>query len=213
MLGMFFYYFMGLWLYNGLFLPGKYFVLQYITSQDWGIFFSYLLTVIFAIFLFFIINWTFMLFVTAVSSPFNDYISAQVEKIYFKKEETKNKFVSYYAWVFVNEFKKIFIVIGITTSAWALSFFPVLFPISLTISSLLIAYSFLDYSWCRHDYGYRNCFKTIKKYFFGYLSSGFIFLVLLSIPIINLVAISWATVHFTILFIKKEKFAEINTNE
>lgn len=73
-------------------------------------------------------------------------------------------------------------------------------PLSVLISGLLFAASFLDYSWSRHDYNVGQCLKSVTSSFVIHLLSGMGLLFLISVPIVNLFVMPFSTIFYTVLF-------------
>jgi uncharacterized protein involved in cysteine biosynthesis len=100
----------------------------------------------------------------------------------------------------INEVKKISFIIFLTIVAFLISLFPLLVPVSVAIYAILLAFQFLDYSWCRHDLKLSKCLKDIKGSLIPYLLGGGFFLFLMSVPIVNILSLPLAVVFFTSLF-------------
>jgi CysZ protein len=171
---------------------------------------KFILTAILAIILFFLVNWTFVLIVTLVASPFNDVISARTEKnvlnqTQIKLNETFGKMFSALIFTLVNESKKILFILSLTLLGLGLSFIPFLVPVSMIISALLLAVGFLDYNWSRHNLKHTDCVKNVTSNFLPYLLSGLFFMAVFSIPIINLFFISYGTVYYAALWTRLTK--------
>lgn len=202
------YVLLGKWMYGSVLESGREMIKNKISSGGWGDFVYWIITAIFTVILFFIINYTFVLVVSVIASPFNDLISSRIEKLE-KGEQTDTmgqSFSKMFAKIFktvFNEAKKITVILFFTVLALLLSFFPFLVPLSLLISSILIAVQFVDYSWARHNLPAGKCFSDVRRNFFSYSLSGGMFLFLISVPIVNLVIPPIATAYFTLLYIRK----------
>jgi CysZ protein len=92
-----------------------------------------------------------------------------------------------------------------TILAMGLNFFPVLFPVALLLLCLLMSAQFLDYSWSRHELGLSACFKDVMSNFIVNVFSGAIFLLLVSVPIINVMVPALATSYYTVLWTKRQQ--------
>jgi CysZ protein len=155
---------------------------------------------------FFLMNWTFVLVVSLFAAPFNDFlsesISDELEGKPFKRDRGFWSEILPFVW---NETKKISVIIFFSFIAFAISFIPLLIPISLWISCMLIASQFVDYSWSRDKLTAKECMNDMRKNIFPYSISGALFFLLISVPIVNLFVPAWATSHFTLLFARKKK--------
>ncbi len=107
--------------------------------------------------------------------------------------------------IVLNEIKKFVFVISISSFSFLMSFIPFLVPVSIGLTSILLSISFIDYSWSRDGLSFRHCVKDVKRSFFGYMISGFIFMFLLSVPIVNLLVLPLAVIYFTIFYIERNK--------
>ena len=183
---------------------------KYLSDSSFGKFLSIIITSILTILLFFIVNWTFVLFLSILASPFNDFLSQRIEKL--AKESSASSDNSSFADFFksipgilFNEIKKVILILLLSLMAFILGYIPVLTPISVGITVLLLAISYLDYSWSRHDLSFKDCKSDIKKNFFSYLLGGGMFMVLVPIPIVNVIVPSLATSFFTVLWVKNNE--------
>ncbi len=157
---------------------------------------------------YFIVNWTFVLFVSAIGCLFNDYISERAEKIYLGQplppiNKAFSKWSSKFIFIIFNEVKKISFILVFTLIAYVLNFIPMLVPISLGLSFLLVSAQFVDYTWYRYELSFTQCLSDTKKNSFGYLLSGALYFALINVPVINLFVPAIATAHYSIDFAKK----------
>ena len=93
LIGMILYFFLGVQLYQLVMVQGQE-KIQSLLGDSSGASFAYgVLFVLFMAILFFIVNWTFVMIVSILSSPFNDAISTMVEKKYsaLKVEQGEGK--------------------------------------------------------------------------------------------------------------------------
>ncbi|EQC44425.1 etoposide-induced protein 2.4 [Bacteriovorax sp. BSW11_IV] len=158
----------------------------------------------FGILFFFIAGWTFFLVVSLVASPFNDLISSRVEYqvAEIKPADEPFSFGKVFG-VIKNEIKKILFIFLVTIIGLILGlFFP---PISFLVSAILMAVTFLDYSWSRHNFTVAQCIDDLKSSFVTYLISGIIFMFAISIPVLNVFFLPIGVIHFTTLFSKKRE--------
>jgi len=196
--------------YGTVMAEGKALIDQYITGDTLSGIVYYLVAAIFTIMLYFLINWTFVLIISLISSPFNDMLSSRVEKIHrgqaldsFGESFTKigSKFFS----TIFNEIKKIIFIVVLSLISLVFGYIPLLTPLSVLITVLLLAIGFIDFSWSRHKLSFGSCFNDIRKHFLGYSFGGGFFFILISVPIVNLIVSPLATSYFTILWIKNNE--------
>lgn len=199
LIGMILFYFLGDYFFTDLHNLLKSYISSYVDGGAW---ISTLLSFFLGILFFFIVAWTFFLTVSTIASPFNDLISERVEKKNSLSPFTEQKFsLAHILSVLKNEVKKILFILFVSIISLVLGlFFP---PISFIIQGLLVAVTFLDYSWARHNMSVSECVADIKKSFVVYLLSGIGFMFLISIPIVNVIFLPVGVIHFTNLFIKK----------
>jgi CysZ protein len=195
----------GTWIFEVLLDDMKVWVEQTVNLEGWGSFFSYIIIGILSVALYFITSWTFVLLVSLIASPFNDIISSRAERVIGGQapESISLSFSNMFkniSKIIFNEIKKIAFILFMTTMAFVISFIPMLAPISVVLSAILMAVSFLDYTWSRHELPFRECIGDVKKSFIHYGLSGAIFLALITIPVFNLFLLPFGVVYFTILF-------------
>jgi len=165
----------------------------------------YLIKGLLAIIGYFLVNWTFVLIVSLLGSPLNDFISERVEKKMYGKtlKNLKQSFShigSKIIFILFNEIKKISFILILSSLVFILGYIPFLTPFALALSFLLVSIQFVDYVWARHDIKFKQCFQDIMKNLGFYTLSGAIYFLLISIPIINLFVPALATIHFTYSF-------------
>lgn len=198
----------GTYIYGDLLDKGRAFIESSINSNGWSQFFFWLLAGILTIAFYFLVSWTFVLIVSAISSPFNDIISNRTEKVLIGESPEDvglsfKRIFSRLGFTLVNEFKKVSFIIFLNLIAFALSFLGVLAPLSILISSLLMAVGFLDYSWSRKGLTFKSCLSDVKSSLLTYGIMGGVFLVLITIPLVNLFVLPFGVVYFTVLHIEK----------
>ena len=208
-IGIALYYFIGNWFISEALLLSKTWVASKIQIGFLGKIIYYLLVGVMTVATYFIVNWTFVLFVSLIASPFNDIISERAEKALLNKpplemDESFSLMLKKITFIIFNELKKISLILFLTFVALVLGFIPFLSPLSIIVSAFLLAVGFIDYSWSRHDLKFRDCIKLARKSFISYSLSGGIFLVLIAIPVLNLFILPFAVVYYTVLFTKKE---------
>jgi uncharacterized protein involved in cysteine biosynthesis len=106
---------------------------------------------------------------------------------------------------FKNEIKKLVFIALVAAFAFVLNLFPLFYPVGLFLVSILFAVQFVDYSWSRHDLGAGACMGDVLRNIIPYSLSGFLFLLLVTIPIINAFVPALATSYFTVLWLKRQK--------
>ena len=209
-IGFILYSLLGNWLLTDVYQWGNEYIISHISSEGWLSFLSSILAVLLGFVLLVLINFSFVLVVSLFASPFNDLISARVERLAGGEtpldisRSLKESF-SNIGRILVNEIKKITLIAIVSLIAFALSFFfP---PLTFVVSALLLAVTFLDYSWSRHEMKLSECLKNMKGSFFNYFVGGAVFMTLISIPILNLFLLSYGVVFFTVLFAKKRQMS------
>ena len=202
------YFYLGVTLYKFIVGEGKVKIASIIGTEFGSGFVYGILIALFSAVLFFIFNWTFVLLVSVIASPFNDLISSRVERKYtsLAREEEKfslKKFIKSVLKTIWNETKKVSFIMALTLIALALSIFPVLAPLSFILSALLMAIQFIDYSWGRHEWSLRKCVKDSFKHSFSYILGGAAFIFIMAIPGANLVGITVGVIYFTLIWAEK----------
>lgn len=170
-----------------------------------------LITAIFIIFMFLVMSWTFVLFSGIISAPFNSLLSARIEEKLAGLTPTSDAKQSFSTILkglgktFINETKKIIFVIVLTGLAFVLNLFPLFYPVGLFLLALVLSIQFVDYSWSRHDMSFSQCVGDIFKNIFSYGGYGLVFLVLITIPLINALIPALGTSFFTVLWLSRQK--------
>ena len=208
LLGILFYIYFGHWFFGSLQEMAREFFKQYSDQiSKYTSFFSLIFGALFII----ITNWTFFIFVSIISAPFNDLLGKEIETLYQSNNEKETKKFSFKSFyndclnIFKNEFKKILFLGTLFIFGIICGFvFP---PLSFIITSLMFSISFVDYSWSRNDFSFKDCLSHLKKNIFTYVFAGILFTFLISIPFLNLFFLPIAVVFFTLLF------CEINRRE
>jgi CysZ protein len=185
-------------------------VTNHVTAGSWGDFLYYILISILTIVIFFLISWTFVLVVSILASPFNDLISARVERAELGQAQlsfsdaTSNMFSKFFKTI-LNESKKIFVIAILAMMSMLFNFIPILVPISIVLSALLLAIQFVDYSWSRHNLRFGNCMSDLRSNWLRYILSGLVVLVFVSIPVVNIFVTPVASAFYTILWLERQK--------
>ncbi len=203
-IGIALYSFVGTWMYTDLLAMGEEWVKGMVSDGALGNFLYAVLIALVTIGLYFLISWTFVLVVSVLSSPFNEVISARVERLILDEKpqnvsESFGKMLKKLVFILINEVKKVMLIGTFSLIAFVFSFFPIFFPISVFISALLLASQFLDYAWSRHDVKMGDCFGEVRSNILGYGLSGVGFLFVITIPVINLFALPFAVVYYSAL--------------
>lgn len=204
------YFFAGKWLYSEFTTEGKKLIESHISEGAMGVVVYWIVSIILTILVTFVISYTFVLLVSLIASPFNDLLSARIErKIKGEKPYSMSESLSLisdkFSAVFVNEVKKITLIITLSTLALALNFIPILAPLSIFLNILILSAGFVDYTWSRKNLSSKACSSDLRKNMFGYALGGGFFFLLISIPLINLVVPPLATSYFTIFWIKNNE--------
>lgn len=210
LIGMAVYALFGNWVYGSVMQQGKSLIDQYVSEGTLGSVVYYFVALVLSVLLFFVINWTFVLLVSVISSPFNDVLSSRTEKI-IKGENLESLVESFsligqnFIKTIFNEIKKVSFILLLSIVSMVFGYFPLLTPISVIITILLLAVQFVDYSWSRHGLTFGSCLKDLKSNLIDYGLGGGFFFLLVSIPIINLIVPPVATSYFTILWVKNNE--------
>lgn len=186
-------------------------LMDYLPSKDTAGWVGIVLTGILILFVFLMMMWTFVIVVGLIASPFNSMLSSRIETILAGKPvgEDRKKTLSAMAAslgsTFANEIKKL-VFIGIVAGiAFILNLFPLFYPIGIFLVAVLFAVQFVDYSWARYDLSFGQCLGDVLRNIIPYSVSGFLFLLMVSIPIINAFIPALATSYFTVLWLKRQK--------
>ena len=210
LIGSVLYYFLGYWLYSDVLTRSKEWLSGYL-SNTMGIEALYwLIVALTTVTLFFVINFTFILLVSLIASPFNDMISSRTEKLLIGKttEDFEKSFLATfkrYASILFNEVKKIVFILILTIFSLFIGLIPGGQIGTIIISAILISIQFLDYSWSRKELTLGGCIKDLYKNFISYFLSGSLMLVLIGVPIINLFALPFGVVFLTVVFVERRK--------
>ena len=182
----------------------------YIYTADQATLLARVLTVILIVFVFVLMSWTFVLVVSVISAPFNSLLSERIEKklVLHQDPGGKAKIMKEISvgigQTFKNEFKKIFFLGLMALMAFVLNLFPLFYPVGMFIVATLLAVQFVDYSWSRHNLNFSACMKDLTGNIIPYSVAGFIFLLLVTVPIINAFVPALATSYFTVLWINRQ---------
>lgn len=210
LIGIILYILLGSWVFGSLMEQGSAWIEELTGEGTTGSILTYIAGIILAALLYLIVSWTFVLIVTVVASPFNDMLSRRTEKK-MKGEELESFSASFtiigstFFKTIFNELQKISFILILSLLAFTLGYIPLLTPVSLIITVLLLAVGFVDYSWSRHNIPFKMCFTDLKSNLVNYGFGGAFFFVLISIPIINLIVSPWATSYFTMLWVRNNE--------
>lgn len=197
------------------FLGNKFsdFLLSLIKQQmKTNIFADVFIKLVSKIFVYIVYFYTYKFLTLIILSPFLNLYSEKIEEFY--KGRT-------YKFGFFKNIKFIFRGIGISFTTFAIEliftffffFLGILLPfkiifytITIMIQSFFVAYSFLDYTLERREFGVRQSLSEAFRSFFSLSFIGFLFLITFSIPIIGVLYIPfYFTEVITLFYLKKEK--------
>jgi CysZ protein len=120
------------------------------------------------------------------------------------KSKTIKEMISELGRTLKNEFKKLVFIVLMAGVAFVFNLFPLFYPVGLCILAVLLAIQFVDYSWSRHDVSFGACINDVLTNIIPYTLSGFVFLMLVSIPLINTMVPAFATTYFTVLWLHRQ---------
>lgn len=206
-IGLVLYYFLGSWIYETVLGAGQELIEQYISKDTWSSVFYYIAAALLSVMLFFLVNWTFVLIVALIASPFNDILSMRIEKkmkgeANLELGPTFSRLLSRLFFTLFNEIKKILFIVILSAFSFMFGYIPILAPIGVFFAVVLLAVEFLDYSWSRHDMKFKDCVRDLKRYLPGYSFGAAFFFMLVSVPLLNLIVPALATSYFTTLWVK-----------
>jgi CysZ protein len=212
LIGIVIYIFFGTWFFEIFLNNGKLLIDKMLPENQYNFILHYILLTFSTIFLFFFVNWTFVITTTIISSPFNDVLSERIEKNL--KGQTNDQFSQSIALALKNFIKKVLkearkltFLFSLTILTFIIGFIPFLAPIAAILTCLLLASGFLDYIWSRHSLGVRDIIREVKGNVLGYGISGAFFFILTSIPVLNLLVSPWATSYYTMLWVKDHEYS------
>jgi CysZ protein len=188
----------------------------HIYTADQATLFARILTTILIIFIFFLMSWTFIIVVGIIAAPFNSLLSERIEKKLLQDKLTANRHEAYIkiqssiGQIFKNEFKKLIFLVLVGMLAFLLNLFPLFYPVGIFLVATLLAVQFVDYSWSRHHMHFNSCLKDLFLNLWPFSAGGFLFLLLIAIPIINAFIPALATSYFTILWLMRQKKISLN---
>ncbi len=209
-LGVLIYWFMGSWIYETVMSQGNQLIEEYISKDSWGTVIYTIAAALMGVMLFFFVNWTFVLVVTLIASPFNDLLSSRIEKQLLGQDvlplgPSFKVLLGKIFYTIFNEVKKISFIVILTLLSFVFGYIPILAPIGVFIAVVLLSVEFLDYSWSRHDLRFRDCVKDLRGNLLGYTLGGGFFFMLVAVPILNLAVPALATSFFTVLWTKNNR--------
>lgn len=197
------------------FLGNKFsdFLLNLIKSQmKTNIFTDAFIKLISKIFVYILYFYTYKFITLIILSPFLNIYSEKIEEFYKGRS---------YKFGFFKNVEFIFRGIGISLTIFAIEliftffffFLGLLLPfklvfyiITLMIQSFFVAYSFLDYTLERREFGVRESLSEAFRSFFSLSFMGFLFLITFTIPIVGVLYIPfYFTEVITLFYLKKEK--------
>lgn len=189
----------------------------YIYTPEQATIIAKILTAILIIFVFFLMSWTFVLVVGIIAAPFNSLLSSRIEAKLMKNMSLITDQPKAIAQMktgmfqtFKNEAKKLVLVAIVAVVAVLLNIFPLFYPLGIILVSLLIAVQFVDYSWSRYGLSFNACLKDALKNVLPYSFSGFLFLMMVAIPVVNAFIPAFATSYFTVLWLHRQKLINLD---
>jgi CysZ protein len=209
-IGMTLYYFIGISLFHTVTEFGNNYIQDYLGDGTLGQVVNWIVKIILTILLYYIVNLTFILIVSIIASPFNDVLSARIEKQILKQDlpsfgASFSTAMKRMAATIITEIKKIIVILGVSVLVIFMGFFPFLTPVSIVLGAMVLSVEFIDFSWSRHGLSFKECKSEFKSHILGYTIGGLFFMLLISIPIVNLVVPCLATSYFTILWVKNNE--------
>lgn len=168
------------------------------------------LAVVLIIFIFLIMSWSFIILVGIISAPFNSMLSYRIENkltqhlVTTNKQEAMQDLRQGLGQTFKNEFKKLIFISLVATIGFIANLFPPLYPIGFFLFALLLSIQFIDYSWSRHNMHFGSCLQDLMVNIVPYSLSGFFFLLLVTVPILNASIPSLATSYYTVLWLQRQ---------
>lgn len=209
-ISLFLYSFVVIWVFKS----AKYielFLMDILPSKDAAGILGIIMTGVLILFVFLVMSWTFVIVVGLIASPFNSMLSARIEMMLAGKPMGENRkqtiadMTKGLGKTLINEIKKLVFIIVVAAFAFVLNIIPVLYPFGLFLVSVLFAVQFVDYSWSRHEMKTGECMNDVSRNIIPYSLSGFLFLLLVTVPIINAFVPAIATSYFTVLWLKRQK--------
>lgn len=200
---------LGVWLYESVFIEIKQWVDSQFSAETWGVFFNIVIGTLLTVLALVLTNFTFVLVVTLIGSPFYDLISERVEqKVRGKKlsgfQGSFGKMLGRLGKTLINEVKKLSFIVVLNILALLFGLVGILLPLAFVLSALLITIGFIDYTWARHDLSVGRCIKECWSRFFPYTLVGAALLTLINIPVLNLLIPPFAVTYFTIYWVRRD---------
>lgn len=149
---------------------------------------------------YFLFNWFFLLCVFFLSYPFHRMISLNTEKQILTDGVVYPPFSLS---ALKNEMGKVLLNLLLTILVFSVAFIPLLAPLAVIGSAILISLQFVDYVWSRHNYTVQECMQDLKQYFVNYAGMGFLSLLIFAIPVINVMMMPVLVSSFTVMFYKQ----------
>lgn len=210
-IGLLLYYFAGVKFFSFMVEFGQNYIESYLGTGNLGAVVGWIVKIILTIFLYYVVNLTFILIISLIASPFNDALSGRIEKQLLKEplagfDTVVRAGLKKVFFTLGTEIKKITFIVLLSMLVLIFGFIPLLTPISLLMGAMLLSMEFIDFSWSRHDMNFKSCLGEFKSGMVGYTVGGLFFMFLISVPVINLVVPSLATSYFTILWVKNNEY-------
>jgi uncharacterized protein involved in cysteine biosynthesis len=187
------------------------------SSQWWGTFLAGFITAILAIIFIFLFHTFYVMTVSLMLSPFNDYLSEKAEDFFHKNRRLMDPLYSSIlkapaSWSFGRILKVIrleikkFIFLGlISLLNFFLSLIPIFIPFCLLVPFFLMSFNYLNYLWSRYELPLSRIARNLRTNWIPYLISGVIFSLLLNIPLLGVLFIPFSVIYFTLLELTLEQ--------
>jgi CysZ protein len=185
------------------------FIGQYVADSETSRWISHVITALMVLFVFVLMNWTFVILVGLIAAPFNSMLSSRIEKklrgiqVESNRSRTMKEISLGIGKVFGNELKKLIAIAFVGGLAFLLNLVPIFYPIGLFLVCILLAVQFVDYSWSRHELSFGACLKDALVNILPYSVSGGLFLMLVTVPLVNAFVPALATSYYTILWVER----------
>ena len=206
-IGIFLYAILGGWIYTSVIPWGTEYTQSLFDTEWLGSALGWIVQGLIFILFLFITNWTFVLIVGVLASPFNDLIVQRVQRKIKGEEllslgQSFSTITSRISFTVFNEVKKLFVILSLSFVSLLLNFIPVLSILSILVQSILLSVNYLDYVWSLNDLSLKECFSSYKKNFLAYTLIGFGMFFLINVPVLNLALVPIILVMNSKIFLR-----------
>jgi CysZ protein len=206
-IGLFF--LVGSFFYTTVLEASKEMLVGYFKDSTLGTVLLWLIGALLTIGLYFIVSWTFVSIVTVIASPFNDMLAGKAINFYRQSKGLSLNQEDPFSFrkiilIIINELKKISLIMTLSLASFAMGLIPLLTPLSIFLSSLLLVASYMDYYWSRTNQPFGSCFKELFGSPVRNFVNGFVFLFFITVPILNLFTIPFMVIYFTMLLMARK---------